>query len=108
MNDPDDLVEDAAIDSLRNINEKVVPAEIRKMVVCPTATGANFVRSYDPVNTPIKRSDSMKRWALGRFAIVLFFGVFIVGCTLSTQAQEKSSAAGYRLLKKISLPPAPG
>ena len=50
----------------------------------------------------------MKRWALGRFAIVLFFGVFIVGCTLSTQAQEKSSAAGYRLLKKISLPPAPG
>ena len=50
----------------------------------------------------------MKRWALGRFAIVLFFGVFIVGCMLSTQAQEKSSAAGYHLLKKISLPPAPG
>jgi DNA-binding beta-propeller fold protein YncE len=108
MNDPDDLVEDAAIDSLRNINEKAVPEEIRKMVVCPTATGANFARNYDPVNTPIKRSESMKRWAFGRSAIVLFSGVLTVGCTLSTHAQEKSSAAGYHLLKKISLPPAPG
>src|ERR1700738_2416431 len=42
-NDLDDLVDDAAPGSLRNVNEKVVPAEIRKMVVCPTATGANFV-----------------------------------------------------------------
>jgi YVTN family beta-propeller protein len=50
----------------------------------------------------------MKRSALGRFAIVLFFGVFIVGCTLSTYAQEKSSGGGYHLLKKISLLPAPG
>src|ERR1700686_3156468 len=107
MNDPDDLVEDAAIDSLRNINEKAVREEIRKIVVCPTATGANFARNYDPVNTPIKRSESMKRWAFGRSAIVLFSGVLTVGCTLSTHAQEKSSAAGYHLLKKISLPPAP-
>jgi hypothetical protein len=45
MNDPDDLVEDTAIDSLRNINEKAVPAENRKMVVCPTATGMKFVRN---------------------------------------------------------------
>jgi hypothetical protein len=56
MNDPDDLVEDTAIDSLRNINEKAVPAEIRKMIVCPTATGTNFIRNYEPVNTPTKRS----------------------------------------------------
>jgi DNA-binding beta-propeller fold protein YncE len=93
---------------LRNINEKAVPAEITKMVICPTATGTNFVRNYEPVNTPTKRSESMKRCALGRSAIVLFSGVLTVGCTLSTYAQEKSSAAGYHLLKKISLPPAPG
>jgi len=78
------------------------------MVVCPTATAPNFVRAYDSISRPIKRSESMKRSALGRFAIVLFFGVCIVGCTLSTYAQEKSSGGGYHLLKKISLLPAPG
>jgi DNA-binding beta-propeller fold protein YncE len=78
------------------------------MVICPTATAANFVRAYDPVSRPVKRSESMKGWSLGRFAIVLFFGLFIVGSSLSTYAQQKSSAPGYHLIKKISLPPAPG
>src|ERR1700730_8560442 len=50
----------------------------------------------------------MKGRARGRFAIVLFFGLFIVGSPLSTYAQQKSSAGGYHLIKKISLPPAPG
>src|ERR1700732_3224779 len=81
---------------------------MRKMVVCHAATAGNFVRAYDPVSRPIKRSESMKRWALGGFAMILFFGLFIVGCPLSTHAQQKSSAPGYHLIKKISLPPAPG
>jgi DNA-binding beta-propeller fold protein YncE len=78
------------------------------MVICLTATAANFVRAYDPVTRPIKRSASMKGWSLSRFAIVLFFGLFIVGTPSSTYAQQKSSAPGYHLIKKISLPPAPG
>src|ERR1700731_2430299 len=78
------------------------------MVVCPTATAANFVRAYDPVSRPIKRSESMKRRARGRFAIVLFFGLFIVVPPFSKYAQQESSAGGYHLIKKISLPPAPG
>src|SRR6202790_3460985 len=81
---------------------------MRKMVVCPTQHRRIVFVLYDPVSRPIKRSESMKRWALGGFAIVLFFGLFIVGCTLSTYAQQKSSAPGYHLIKKISLPPAPG
>src|ERR1700736_3639275 len=81
---------------------------MRKMVVCHEATAGIFVRAYHPVSRPIKRSESMKRWALGGFAIILFFGLFIVSSPLSTYAQQKSSAPGYYLIKKISLPPAPG
>lgn len=47
----------------------------------------------------------MKGWSFGRFAIPLFFGLFIFGSPLRTVAQQKS---GYHLIKTISLPPAPG
>jgi DNA-binding beta-propeller fold protein YncE len=50
----------------------------------------------------------MKVSSVGRFAVGLFFALFSVGALLGTYAQQKPSAPGYHLIKRISLPPAPG
>jgi DNA-binding beta-propeller fold protein YncE len=50
----------------------------------------------------------MKFSGFGRFATGLFFALFSAGFLLCIYAQQKPSAPGYHLIKKISLPPAPG
>jgi DNA-binding beta-propeller fold protein YncE len=51
----------------------------------------------------------MKGWSFGRFAMILFFALLVGRAVLRTSAaQQKSSAPGYHLIDKISLPPAPG
>jgi DNA-binding beta-propeller fold protein YncE len=50
----------------------------------------------------------MKFSGFGRLAAGLFFAMFSALFLLGAYAQQKPSAAGYHLIKTISLPPAPG
>ncbi len=45
---------------------------------------------------------------LGRIAVILFFALFGACFLLGNYARPKPAAAGYHLIKTISLPPAPG
>src|ERR1700730_17855074 len=50
----------------------------------------------------------MKRLRLGQFATVLFLALLSACLFSRVQAQPKSGASGYHLIKTISLPPAAG